>query len=456
MEERVTKSFKTWWHRFLFRDRGVLPTPRFIWLFLLMSIPISIASFWNKGWIAFFLLNSILFLASIFDLSILPRRSQLTATRLLADEVERDEIFLVNLSITNTSAFSITFRLIDDLPISFVRPFPMNGSLNDGETTTVSYYSKAEIRGDYSLEKIHFRYQSVLGLWEKQTAFCPYHKLRVIPNMKQVKAYLTAPQQLLQHEGVKVKRAGIGNGEFAQIRPYVVGDDPRKINWHQTAKLTELMTNVYDPEHGKHITLLIDCGRIMGVELTEGNRLEKSFEAALTVAAAALQQGDYVSVMAFSNQVKTYIPPGKGLTHLKTIIRGIYNLHSDPIESNYAVAFNHLETVQKRRSFILLFSDLDSFLFEEHSLHYMEQLRRRHYFLLLGITNPMVSQWIQAEANDTRLSMIKSIAQRETMRRKREIRRLGHMGLSMVEVPEEQLAAEALNRYFEIINRGVL
>lgn len=39
------------------------------------------------------------------------------------------------------------------------------------------------------------------------------------------------------------------------------------INWRQTAKLQEVMTNEYEPEHGKYITILIDCGRMMGAEL---------------------------------------------------------------------------------------------------------------------------------------------------------------------------------------------
>lgn len=59
----------------------------------------------------------------------------------------------------------------------------------------------------------------------------------------------------LMYEGAKVRKYKSGFGEFAKIRNYVVGDDPRKINWRQTAKLQEVMTNEYEPEHGKYITI---------------------------------------------------------------------------------------------------------------------------------------------------------------------------------------------------------
>ncbi|MHB8126107.1 MAG: DUF58 domain-containing protein [Desulfitobacteriaceae bacterium] len=452
----MIKLFKTLWHQHLFRDRGILPTPKLLWFFLIMAVPITLACFWGFGWKLFFGLNITLALASLMDLWLLPRRNQLACNRSIEAEIERGQAFEVVLLIRNHSSSTIQFRLIDNLPLSFLKPFPIKGEISRGQTLELSYPSQASIRGDYELDKVYFRYQSGLALWEKQVVFPINHRVKVIPDMSEVRGYLTTAQKYLLNHGLKVKRNHIGSGEFAQIRTYVPGDDPRKINWRQTAKLSELMTNVYEPEHGKHVTILIDCGRIMGVELTDGNRLERAFEAALTVAAVALQQGDYVSVLAFSNEIKAYIPPGKRLAHLRTILQGIYNLHFDPVESNYARAFLHLETVQKRRSFLLLFSDLDPFLFEENPPFYLQRVRRKYHFLLMGIADPMTAKWTRTKPIDTRLAMIKSTAQREVLYKKRSIRRWGRMGIQMLEVPEEQLATEAVSHYIEIINRGIL
>jgi uncharacterized protein (DUF58 family) len=425
-------------------------------LFLLLLIPIAIASIWDFGWRAFFILNSLLFLLSLLDFMILPRRKQILSNRMVQEEVERGEVFQVRFHLKNHSSAPIRFRLIDELPTSFVRPFPIGGEISGGQEKIISYESTPQMRGDFELSLVFFRYQSLFGLWEKQMSFEQHNKISVIPDMNEVRGHLSSLQKLLLHEGTKIRRSRIGGGEFAQIRNYVIGDDPRKINWRQTGKQAELMTNVYQPEHGKYITILIDCGRPMGVELTKVNRLERSVEAALTVAAVALRQGDYVSVIAFSNKVKAYIPAGKGMAHLQTIIQSIYAIQADSNESNYIQVFDYLERVQKRRSFIMLFSDLSPFLFEETSLFSIQRIKRRHIFLLLGLADPMVNKWIKEEPVDTRTIMIKSAAQREVLRKNKEMKRMSRLGIEMMEVPEETLATKAVSRYIDIINRGQL
>lgn len=452
----MTKSSKTWWHRRPFHAKGILPTKRLMGLFLILLLPIAILSYWDFGWRAFFVLNSLLFVLSFLELFILPRRNQIHIHRVVSAEVERGQGFKVQLQLKNQSQTGLRFRLIDELPLSFEKPFPISGVIAGGQTATISYETTPQLRGDYHFNTVYFRYQSPFRLWEKQMSIEDGNIISVIPDMSEVRGHLASLQSLLLHEGTKIRKSRIGGGEFAQIRNYVIGDDPRKINWRQTGKQAELMTNVYEPEHGKYITILIDCGRTMGIELTKVNRLERSMEAALTLAAVALRQGDYVAVMMFSNQVKAYVPAGKGMSHLQTIIKAIYAIQADTYESNYLKAFDYLERVQKRRSFILLFSDLDPFLFEETSLFSVQRVRKRHLFLLLGIADPMVSKWIKEEPIDTRTIMIKSAAQREVLRKSKEMKRWNRLGLEMLEVPEEQLATKAVSRYIDIINRGLL
>jgi uncharacterized protein (DUF58 family) len=425
-------------------------------LFLLLLVPITIASLWGYGWRAFFILNSLLLFLSLIDFRILPRRNQIIGYRMVKEEVERGASFQVRFHLKNQSSVPIRYRLIDELPTSFLRSFPIDGEVGGGQERVLSYESIPQMRGDFELSLIFFRYQSPLGLWEKQMSFEQLNKISVIPDMSEVRGHLASLQKLLLHEGSKVRRSRIGGGEFAQIQNYVIGDDPRKINWRQTGKQAELMTNVYQPEHGKYITILIDCGRPMGVELTKVNRLERAVEAALTVAAVALRQGDYVSAIVFSNKVRAYIPAGKGMAHLQTIIQLIYGIQADSKESNYIQVFDYLERVQKRRSFIMLFSDLSPFLFEETSLFSIQRVKRRHKFLLLGLADPMVNKWIKEEPVDTRTIMIKSAAQREVLRKHKEVKRWSRLGIEMMEVPEEHLATKAVSAYIDIINRGQL
>ncbi|WP_218197380.1 VWA domain-containing protein, partial [Pseudomonas sp. 2995-1] len=91
----------------------------------------------------------------------------------------------------------------------------------------------------------------------------------------------------------------------------------------------------------------------------------------------ALKNGDYVSVAAFSKDIKVYVPPAKGMEHLQTIIQAVYDLKVDATESNYGAVLNYLQSVQNKRSLLLLFSDIQTFLYEESALAYLKKLRQR-------------------------------------------------------------------------------
>ncbi|WP_307412684.1 DUF58 domain-containing protein [Neobacillus ginsengisoli] len=452
----MTKSLKSLWGRFLFRGRGVVPTKRLLLIFLILPIILLIGTVWETSWGFIITVNSVVFFVSLADLFFSPNKNQLFFKRSLSDEMERGISYSVELEVKNNSHHSFSFRLIDGIPQSFKRPFPLVGIAGKVSDTILTYDTMPSVRGKYEMKQLFFRYRSFIGLWEKQTTVELADSVKVIPDLSETKQYLENAQQFLLFEGVKIRKQRSGVGDFSKIRSYVVGDDPRKINWRQTAKLQEVMTNEYEPEHGKYITILIDCGRMMGAELTKGNRLEKTLEAALTVTAAALQKGDYVSVLAFSNEIKVYVPPAKGMSHLQTILQAIYHLQVDAAESNYSAVLQYLEMVQKKRSLLLLFSDVRTFLYEESALNYLKRLRQRHLFLMIGVEDISVLKRVKKEPIDIPAAMLKSIAMQQILIKKREKIKWEKQGLQMIEAREEKLAAAAVSYYIDIMNQNLL
>ncbi|MBS4194231.1 DUF58 domain-containing protein [Lederbergia citri] len=452
----MTKSLKNLWDRFLFQGRGILPSRRLISIFIILSLVLLVLSFGNLSWWAFIFMNVVLFLVSLVDLFFSPKKKDLHFKRHIPDEMERNLSYKVQIDVTNMSTYSLSFTLIDGIPQSFQSTFPMNGRVDQLITSTLEYETKASVRGEYEITMLYFRYSSKLGLWKKQMTIDLTNKIKVIPDLTETKQFLENAQKYLLFEGNKIRRHQTGIGDFSQIRNYVVGDDPRKINWRQTAKLRQVMTNEYEPEHGKYITILIDCGRMMGAELSKGNRLEKALEAAHLVAAAALQNGDYVSVLAFAKDVKVFVPPAKGMAHLQTILHSIYNVTVDSAESNYAAVFSFLEAMQKKRSLLLLFSDIRTFLYEEHALLYLERLRQRHLFLMVGIEDVTLQMRTEEKPESVQQAMIKSIAQQQMLFKKKEKIKWERQGLVMIEAKEEHLATAAVSHYIDIMNRNLL
>ncbi len=374
----------------------------------------------------------------------------------IPNELERYQEQDVLIHIHNESTYDLYIRLKDNVPPSFQAVYPCQHRLKKRAVTKISYPIFPQVRGKYFVQNIYIRVKSILGLWEKQITFSQSEEIKVIPNLSETKRYLENAQQYLLHEGMKIRKMRSGPGEFAKVRHYAVGDDPRKINWRQSAKLQEVMTNEFEPEHGKYITILIDCGRMMGVELEDGNRLEKSVEAALTVAAAALDNGDYVSVIAFSKDIQAVVPAGKGLEHLQTILQTIYAVQVNPQESNYALAIQYAQSMQKKRSMLLLFSDVQTFIHEDYHLHYMQKLRRKHLFFVIGIQDSLLQKKLEISPSSVSEAMEKSLAQKQYLQQKETMLKWQKHGLPMLEAPAEQLAATAVSQYINTLNRGLL
>ncbi len=423
---------------------------------MIFSSGISLSTIWGISWTFVILANILFFLASLVDLLQSPKKKELSFKRAIPEEMERRLTYSVKIEMKNSSVHASRFQFVDGIPQSFHKNFPVKGWARNQSTTVVTYDVEAPVRGKYRIDKLYVRYSSLLHLWEKQTTVVLEDVVKVIPDLTETKHYLENAQRFLMAEGVKVRKHKSGVGEFTKVRSYVVGDDPRKINWRQTAKLQEVMTNEYEPEHGKYITILIDCGRMMGAELKKGNRLEKVLEAAITVAAAALKKGDYVSVLAFSKDVKFFVPAAKGTGHLQKILQALYDVEVDANESNYAAVFNYLQTVQNKRSLLVLFSDIGTFLHEESGLVYVKRLRQKHLFLMIGMEDETMSTTAKIEPINSQKAMVKSIAQQQIRLKNKEKNRWERQGLQMVEVKEERLATAAVSYYIDIMNRGLL
>lgn len=83
--------------------------------------------------------------------------------------------------------------------------------------------------------------------------------------------------------------------DFAALRPYVVGDDLRRVHWGATAHTDDLVVREDDPPSQGRQTLVLD-GRAFTARDPDEDRLDPRFERAVSIAAsildAAARRGD--------------------------------------------------------------------------------------------------------------------------------------------------------------------
>src|SRR4029077_2654196 len=86
--------------------------------------------------------------------------------------------------------------------------------------------------------------------------------------------------------------------EFDSLREYVVGDDPRSIDWRATARRSEVVVRTWRPERDRQLLLMLDTGRSSAARVGDEPRLDASIDAALLLTALARHAGDRVALIA--------------------------------------------------------------------------------------------------------------------------------------------------------------
>src|ERR1700743_1501891 len=100
--------------------------------------------------------------------------------------------------------------------------------------------------------------------------------------------------------------------EFADFRPYVQGDDFRRIDWNAFAKFESLMLRLFVEEHELAVHILLDCSASMNY----GDPLKFDYARRLAAALAyiALANTDKVTFtpVALNAENETFLGPPSG------------------------------------------------------------------------------------------------------------------------------------------------
>ncbi|MCS1351105.1 DUF58 domain-containing protein [Mechercharimyces sp. CAU 1602] len=442
-----------------FRDNAYIPTTRLLYLLTgAIVLTLFVAMLWQKGWIVFIFLYSLLLVLVLLD-----RRSLVKMTEVKARRESRSHFELgldnpISVYIYNPLDFPVRVQVRDDYPEGFSvdgRNFTL--AIPSGEERKITYSARPHRRGEHLFGSIHVRMSGSFGLLERQRAVATEEKKKTYPNLTEVRRVRGgAYQRLLMRSGAHRFR-GMGRGmEFSHIREYVPDDEPRSINWSATARTGHLVTNVYQLEQGQHITIVLDCGRMMGVSDAYGTRLDRSLEAALVFAAIALEQGDHVSLLAVSNKEKAWVPMGKGTSHFKRLLEATYSLQPDMVETDYRTALETVARKHQRRMLVAVFTDATQLTFVDELAQAIHMLNRRHLVLTASMEDPLIMQEVTQKAVDEKGVYRQAVALQFLEERMQKLRQLKRRGIITVDVPPTQLSGAVMHQYIAIKNRGML
>jgi uncharacterized protein (DUF58 family) len=322
----------------------------------------------------------------------------------------------------------------------------------------VAYTLSPHTRGVTRFGRVVVRAPGPWRLAMRQTAFAETaSELRVDPDLSALRAYeaLARRGQLLEIGVRDVRRPGEGT-EFERVREHVPDDPLRQVNWRATARTGRLMTSELIPERAQPVILCLDHGRLMGVGAGALTKLDHAVNAALLLANAALRHGDRVGMLSFDDRITTLLKPRAGRSQLRALIDAVQPLRPGETEADYDTALGHLDSWQRRRSLLAIFTDVIDPDQSAMLLRQCARLRKRHLPLVITVRDPAIDDAARQRPSDARTTYARAVASGLLSARDDTLLVLRRSGIETLDADARTLSPRLVNRYLELKRRAAV
>lgn len=388
----------------------------------------------------------------VLDALILPRRGQITVTRTVPERISLGVPCPVTFLVHNRSIRRLKISLAEDLPENAeAQPPECTVVLAPEESRTLQYRLLARKRGRYDLAEVDVRMLPWLGLLCRQFRLRMPAQVQVFPNLVNIKRYELLLRRGLSYEQGLAALRQIGYGwEFESLRHYTDGDDLSRVDWKATARTANLIVRNYEAERRQSVLIAIDVGRATAGEFEGLSRLDYLVNAAQMLAYVVLRQGDWFSLIAFSDRIESYLPPVRQLANLDRVSRTLYHLESRLVESDYAAACHFISLKHRKRSLICLMTDVLDRQASSEIIAHMGRYARYHLPLAVTLANPEVRTTAWQPLKGCRDPYVKAVALDVLSAREEALGEMRHQGVDVLDVDPHALTPELINRYLHI------
>jgi uncharacterized protein (DUF58 family) len=319
------------------------------------------------------------------------------------------------------------------------------------------YVLRPSRRGAFYLRHVYLRAASRWGLWQRLLRYPLETTVHVYPDLKQLSQYaLLARTNRLSLLGVRRTRRIGQDHDFERLRDYTIDDNYKHIDWRATARRRKLTVKEYQASQSQRIIFLLDCGRMMTGEAAGLSLLDHGLNASLMLSYVALRQGDQAGMVLFSDEIHGFVPPRGGMHQMNRLLHAAFDRFPNLVESRYDLAFHYLASHCRKRSLVVLVTNVIDEVNSNQVERYLKNLVGRHLplgvllrdhrlFDAVDFDQPREDQlWPAAAAADI-------LAWRHQV-----LNDLQSQGVLSLDVFPEQMTAPLVNRYLEIKARHLL
>ena len=218
--------------------------------------------------------------------------------------------FTGKLVVYNQGFERLDLRAVQEIPAQIKAQHTIHEwSLHPGERGVRCFDATPIQLGGSTWQFVYTRRLGKLGLawWSRKLSIVD--TMAVVPNILRNAIDSSGNRQSGETAS---RRTGYG-GNFLHMREYEPGDSLRMIDWKATARRQTPMVRVFTADQHLEVILMIDCGRLSGLNATRLTRLNHFINCAARLAQQAIDNNDRVGLISFARATFGETTPGECL-----------------------------------------------------------------------------------------------------------------------------------------------
>jgi len=152
--------------------------------------------------------------------------------------------------------------------------------------------------------------------------------------------------------------------EFASVREFADGDDPRDIDRNVSARTGKPFVRQYVEERELTVVIAVDLSASLSFGSADRLKREAATEIGAALAFAALQNNDKVGLAVFTDGLERWMPARKGRRHVLAVIREILAFEPRKRKTAIGPSLERIARTLKRRCILVVVSDFRDVNFE--------------------------------------------------------------------------------------------
>jgi uncharacterized protein (DUF58 family) len=186
------------------------------------------------------------------------------------------------------------------------------------------------------------------------------------------------------------------------------------------------------------------------------SRLDYAVNAALMLAYVASTRDDKVGLAVFADELQEYLEPRKGAQQYRRFMEHLYRIEAEAVFTDFVASFRAIATKQKKRSLVVIFTDVTDAESLRELARALGLLRPAHLPLVVALRDPSFAEMARAAPIAADGVYEKVVARELIEDRSRAVRELVRRGAHVIDVLPQDFSAAVVSKYLELKARGLL